>query len=123
MIRTFLDIQRGHQPALVWFATLTDLPGVPGYVVMELVQGAQNTQQVTNVIKLVRPLPVVWPSESDCDRALADFTAYHLSHRLGLIDALIAACVIGLSAQLCTFNVRHYRMIQGLETIQPYLHG
>lgn len=118
-----IDIQRGHRPALAWFATLVDLPGVPGYVVMELVQGAQNTQQVTDVIKLIRPLPVVWPSESDCERALANFTVYHLSHRLGLIDALIAACATGLSAQLCTFNARHYRMIPGLQTVQPYQHG
>ena len=41
-----VDIQRGHTPAIAWFASLTTLPSVPGFVVMELVQDAQNAQQV-----------------------------------------------------------------------------
>ncbi|MCU0825131.1 MAG: response regulator, partial [Leptospira sp.] len=31
-----IDIQRGHAPAIAWFASLQDLPSVPGFVVMEL---------------------------------------------------------------------------------------
>ncbi len=116
-----IDIQRGHAPAMAWFQSLTELPSVPGFVVMELVQDAQNMQQVRQVLKLVAPLPVVWPTEADCNRALVDFTAYHLSHKLGLLDALIAGCAIGLSATLCTFNVKHYRMIAGLTIVQPYI--
>lgn len=77
-----IDIQRGHAPALVWFTGLTELPSVPGLVVMELIQDAQNAQQVRKALKLIAPLPVVWPSESNCNRALSDFTAYHLSHGL-----------------------------------------
>ncbi|MDP9314281.1 MAG: PIN domain-containing protein [Chloroflexota bacterium] len=115
-----IDIQRGHAPAVAWFTSLTELPLIPGFVVMELVQDAQNAQQVRRVLKLIAPLAVVWPTETDCNRALADFTAYHLSHKLGLLDALIAACAIGLSADLCTFNVKHYRIIPGLTLIQPY---
>lgn len=33
-----IDVQRAHPPALAWFAALTDLPAVPGLVIMELVQ-------------------------------------------------------------------------------------
>jgi predicted nucleic acid-binding protein len=54
-------------------------------------------------------MPVVWPTAADCQRALIDFIAYHLSHNLGLLDTLIAACAIGVSATLWTFNVKHYR--------------
>ena len=115
-----IDIQRGQASALKWFSGLGELPSVPGYVVMELIQGAQNNQQVQQVLKLVAPLPVIWPSETDCNRALSDFTAYHLSHGLGLIDALIAATAIGSAATLCTFNARHYRVIPGLDLEQPY---
>src|ERR671915_587311 len=71
-------------------------------------------------VELVAPLPVVWPTAADCQRALTDFIAYHLSHNLGLLDALIAACAIGLSATLCTFNVKHYRVVPGLVMLQPY---
>lgn len=115
-----IDVQRGHVGALQWFSGLSDIPSVPGFVVMELVQGADNAKQVREALRLTAPLPVVWPSPADCQRALSDFTAYHLSNKLGLLDALIAACAIGLSAELCTFNARHYRVVPGLVTIQPY---
>jgi predicted nucleic acid-binding protein len=114
-----IDIQRGHAPALAWFGALQEIPAVPGFVVMELVQDAQNTRQVRQVLKLVAPLTIVWPSDADCQRALSDFTALHLSHGLGLLDAIIAACAVGRAATLCTFNVKHYRVVPGLVTAQP----
>jgi predicted nucleic acid-binding protein len=117
-----IDVQRGHAAAVSWFTSLTDVPDVPGFVVMELIQDAQNAGQLRQALKLVAALPVVWPTEADCQRALGDFTAYHLSHGLGLLDALIAACAIGRSATLCTFNVKHFRVVPGLATLQPYTH-
>lgn len=36
-----IDIQRGHAPAIAWFSSLSDIPSVPGFVVMELIQDAQ----------------------------------------------------------------------------------
>lgn len=90
-----IDVQRRHPPATAWFGKLTGTPGVPGFVVMELIQTAQNTADVQRALKLVSHLPVLWPSEADCTRALTDFSTLHLSHRLGLIDALIAATAIG----------------------------
>lgn len=115
-----IDVQRGHPPALAWFASLTDLPLVPGLVVMELIQDARNAGEVRQALKLVSPLRIVWPTETDCTRALADFTAYHLSHGLGLLDALIAACAVGLNVTLCTFNEKHYQVVPGLVTVRPY---
>src|SRR5438874_2720596 len=115
-----IDVQRGHPPALAWFGGLTDLPAVPGFVVMELIQDARNAKEVRQAIKLVAPFRIVWPTEADCTRALSDFAAYHLSHGLGLLDALIAACALGLTATLNTFNAKHYRVVPGLVTAQPY---
>ena len=115
-----IDIQRGHTPAIAWFASLSEIPSIPGFVVMELIQDAQNKQQVRTALQLVAPLPVIWPTETDCARALSDFTVYHLSNNVGLIDALIAACAVGHNATLCTFNVKHYRVIPQLNMEQPY---
>jgi predicted nucleic acid-binding protein len=115
-----IDVQRQHPPAVAWFTNITDSPAVPGFVVMELIQTAQNTQQVHRARALVSHLPVVWPSEADCARALADFTTLHLSHNLGLIDCLIAATAVGQGATLYTFNVKHYRGVPGLTIAQPY---
>jgi predicted nucleic acid-binding protein len=116
-----IDIQRGHRPAVDWFTELPELPAVPGFVVMELVQDAQNAGQVRQALRLIAALPIIWPTAADCNRALADFTAFHLSHSLGLLDALIAACAVGLSATLCTYNARHYRIVPGLVMEQPYI--
>lgn len=115
-----IDVQRGHVAALAWFSSLPNLPSIPGLVLMELIQGAKNAKQVRDVLRLTAPLPVVWPTTADCQRALADFTAYHLSHGLGLLDTVIAAIAVGLSAELCTFNGKHYRVVPGLVTVQPY---
>ena len=115
-----IDIQRGHPPAVAWFTALTSLPSVPGFVVMELVQDARNSREVQQALNLVAPLQIVWPTEADCDRALSDFSTHHLSQGLGLLDAMIAACVIGQSATLLTFNVKHYRVVPGLVIGQPY---
>lgn len=116
-----IDVQRRHPPATTWFSNLAETPGVPGFVVMELIQAAQNAPQVQRAQMLVSNLPIVWPTEADCARALADFSRLHLSHKLGLIDALIAATAVGQGAVLCTFNVKHYRAVPGLTIAQPYV--
>ncbi len=115
-----IDIQRGNAAAIARFSGLTDLPSVSGFVIMELIQGAQNSKQVRDVLKLVAPLSVVWPGELDCQKALADFTALHLSHGLGLLDSLVAACAVGVGAELFTFNDKHFRMVPKLTTVRPY---
>ncbi|MEG5067374.1 hypothetical protein QUB33_27650 [Microcoleus sp. B3-A4] len=36
-----IDIQGGHAPAITGFSSLSDIPSVPGFVVIELIQDAQ----------------------------------------------------------------------------------
>lgn len=115
-----IDVQRGYAPALAWFSGLEEMPSVPGFVVMELIQDARNAREVRQALRLVAPLPVVWPTDADCARALSDFATLHLSHALGLLDAMIAATAVGRGASLCTFNVKHYRAVPGLTLVQPY---
>jgi predicted nucleic acid-binding protein len=102
-----IDIQRGYLPALKWFESLAEIPHVPGFVVMELMQSAENKTDVKNVRDLIAPFTVVWPQQDDMQRALEEFSGLHLSHGIGLLDSLIAATAVGLDAQLLTFNVKH----------------
>lgn len=88
---------------------------------MELIQDARDHREVRAALQLTAPLHVMWPTERDCAYSLANFSAYHLSHGLGLIDALIGACAVGLSATLFTFNIRHYRPLPDLVIKQPYV--
>lgn len=116
-----IDIQHSRFGAVAWFAAL-DLDGVavPGFVAMELAQSARDAREMRSADAILRDLPIVWPSEAACGAALADFRALHLSHSLGLVDALIGATTRERGAVLCTFNVRHYRAVPGLTTEQPY---
>jgi len=115
-----VDMLRGFIPSLAWYAGLVTKPSLPGVVAMELIQVTRNSGELRLVTKVLKPTQLVWPTEVDCLKALADFTRFHLSHSLGLVDALIAATVAGRAGTLCTFNVKHYRMVPGLATSQPY---
>jgi predicted nucleic acid-binding protein len=116
-----VDILRRYPPAIVWLQGLGLAPiGLPGLVVMELLQGCQNKAEQQKVEQFCQPYPLHWPTQADCQRALHDFAAHHLGNSLGLLDALIAHVAIGLSEPLATFNVKHYGVVAGLTTIQPY---
>jgi predicted nucleic acid-binding protein len=115
-----VDIRREYPPAVAWLTTLSELPGLPGLVVMELVEGCHDGREVRHLLRELALFPVYWPSTADQERALGTFARAHLSHRLGLLDALIGECAAGLAATLCTFNVRHFRAVPQLSTEQPY---
>lgn len=114
-----IDVQRGFEAAEDWFATDREV-GVPGFVVMELVQDARNSDEVRKALALVEGFEIIWPSQAECQTALDQFAKLHLSHSLGLLDALIAATAVGHGSVLNTFNDRHYRMFPGLTTVRPY---
>ena len=115
-----IDLLRKHTRAVAWLASLPDLPAVSGLAVMEVIQGCRNAAEIRAVHKLIAAMPVAWPTEPDCNRALADFTTYFPSHSLGLLDSLIAATTIGLRAALCTFNIKHFHVVLDHTTEQPY---
>jgi predicted nucleic acid-binding protein len=87
---------------------------------MELIQGCRNKAEQDQVERILTAYQIVWPSAAACDAALASFSQHHLSHSLGIIDALIGHTAIELGAPLHTFNQKHYDPIAGLTTVQPY---
>jgi len=115
-----VDIQRGYEPALAWLESLEEAPGLPGLVVMELMEGCRDKQEMTNLRKQLQPFSLYWPSAADCNRALITFSEARLSHGLNILDALIGQCAVGLGAALCSFNAKHFRVIEGLVTEEPY---
>lgn len=115
-----VDILREQSSAVTWLNSLPDTFGVPGFVAMELYQGCRNRADVRDVDRLLKPLAIVWPTESDCRAALAKFPTLRLSHSLGLLDSLIAVTALGIGATLCTFNAKHFACVPGLLMEQPY---
>ncbi len=116
-----IDVQRLHPAALAWYSSVRPSTlAVPGYVVMELYQDAQNRAQLQITDALIGHLPIVWPGDAEATRAALLFRSLHLSHGIGLVDMLNAATALTHSVPLCTFNVKHYRLVPALATEQPY---
>lgn len=115
-----IDALRGHAPTVRWLAGLPELPGVPGQVALELLATRTDRRQVRQVQALIADMPVVWPSPEACRRALDEYPTHRLRDGLGPVDALIAACALEQGATLCTFNVKHYRRVAGLDVRAPY---
>ena len=118
-----IDLLRKYPPATAWFNALHEDEEllVPGYVLMELIQGCRNKAEQERVQRELAAYGVVWLSPSECDKALEVFTAYRLSHNAGLLDVLIGQTAVSLSVALHTFNQKHYSFIPDMQTIQPYI--
>ena len=117
-----IDLLRQYPPAVNWFNTLADdeVLILPGYVMMELIQGCKNKIEQEKLQRELAAYGVVWPAPDDCDEALTVFAEYRLSHNAGLLDTLIGQTSVALAAPLHTFNKKHYGFIPRLQTIQPY---
>ncbi|MBI4631748.1 MAG: type II toxin-antitoxin system VapC family toxin [Chloroflexi bacterium] len=116
-----VDVLRRHPPSLEWLQNLGDeVIGVPGLVAMELLNGCRNRDEQRRAESTLRLFVLYWPNAADCAKAFDDFSQYHLSHQIGLLDSLIAATAVGLNVPLATFNQKHYAVVAGLQIIQPY---
>jgi len=117
-----IDLLRQYPPAMRWFDALGEEVEIilPGYVVMELIQGCRNKIEQEQLQRILAPHGIAWPSPADCDEALDVFTQYHLSHNAGLLDVLIGQTAVALGVPLYTFNQKHYRFMTELQTVQPY---
>jgi len=116
-----IDIFRNYSHAIAWLDSLGNEEIIlPGFVVMELIQGCRNKTELEKVKKELEPYAVIWPAPEICDRALSVFFSYHLSHGIGVIDVLIGQMSITLNMPLYTFNQKHYAAIPGIKTVQPY---
>jgi len=116
-----VDVLRRYDPATEGLHSLgSEVVGLPGPVAMELLQGCRDREEEQQVEAILRPHKLHWPAPEDGTSALDDFSSYHLSHGLGILDALIAETAVGCAAQLATFNRKHYGVVDGLQMIQPY---
>lgn len=119
-----IDLLRHYPPAVKWLESLGDEEIIlPGFVVMEVIQGCHNRAEQQRLERELRAYGVVWPSPEACKVALSNFARSHLSHGLGILDALIGQIAVELDLPLYTFNQMHYAAIAGLRTVQPYERG
>lgn len=116
-----IDLLRQHLPAISWLESLGEEEVIlSGFVVMELLQGCTSKSEQVKVEQALAGFEVTWPLPETCNEALQVFARYHLSHGVGLLDALIGQTAVALNLPLHTFNRKHYAPIPNLVTIEPY---
>jgi predicted nucleic acid-binding protein len=93
---------------------------MPGFVLLELLQGCKNRKAQKRVLDLAAQCRVVWLSEEAFGRAVDLFVQHRLRHGLDMIDALVGQTALELGTPIVTFNVKHYSCIEGLELVSPY---
>jgi predicted nucleic acid-binding protein len=77
---------------------------LPGYVVMELVQGCRSKDELDRLEQHIGAMMVIWPDRATCDRALATCAKSRFSQGLGLLDALVGELAVSHNLPLYTFN-------------------
>ncbi len=116
-----IDCLRGTRTAQEWLEGATEQSfAIPGIVAMELVMGCQNQNAQNRILKFLKSFTIIWPEASDFMKAHELLLKYHLSTGIGIPDCLIAAMTLRRSAQLYSFNLKHFRNIQGLNVKAPY---
>ena len=117
-----IDFLRGYPPALAWLDTLEDeLLGLPGFVVMELLQGCRNKEEQAKVERVLMDFEIIWLTPEGCEQALRAFAEHRLGYGIGLLDTLIGHTAVVFDLPLYTFNRKHYAAIPQLVTVEPYL--
>ena len=83
-------------------------------VYLELLQGAQNNQQLRDTEAYLARFTLLPLTPESSNRAIGLVRLYARTHGLRLADSLIAATCIEENLPLLTFNLKHFRSIQGL---------
>jgi len=116
-----VDCLRGTASAQGWLErTAADTFQVPGIVAMELLMGCQNQADLQHTQKFLSAFEVTWPEAVEFAQAYDLLAVHRLSSRLSIPDCLIAAMALARSARLYTFNLKHFRVVAGLDVQAPY---
>ena len=81
---------------------------------MELIQGSKNKSEVDRLLYQIESFERIELSSAVGEMAFNLILKYSKSHSLKIPDAIIAADCLLLGIPLFTFNLKHYKFIDGL---------
>ncbi len=88
--------------------------------VCELLAGCRNPREQRELLKSLARVEVVHVESGDSSDALHWYRTFHLSQGIGFLDCFIAAAASRLGCVLHTLNVKHFRVVPGLQVKRPY---
>jgi predicted nucleic acid-binding protein len=116
-----VDCLRGRQAAKEWLQSRSnECFLISGVVAMELIVGCQDQNALRRTTDFLRHFEVIWPEPSEFAMAYELLTRHWLASALGIPDCLIAATAMSRSSRLYTFNLKHFKVVDGLDVQEPY---
>ena len=105
---------RGYSKAATYINTYSERIILSSIVVAELYAGVRDEEEQSALEGFFALFPVI-PVNAVIAKAGGLFQRdFGKSHGVGLADAILAATAVTESAELKTFNTRHYPMLKGL---------
>ncbi len=116
-----VEVLRGRPAAVSWLGShQASAAGIPVIAWMELIQGARDQAERDQIVSKLARHSILHLETGDSNVASDWFAVYWLSHKIGILDCLIAAVAVRLGAPLYTFNTAHFQVIPGLDARAPY---
>lgn len=92
-------------------------PCISTVTVAELIQGSRDKREQSQAIKTCASLSEISIDRKISEQAIELMEKFCLSHGLQFLDALIAATALTNQSILVSDNVKHFKFIEGLETV------
>ncbi len=116
-----VEVLRAQPAAVAWLRSQSELGvGIPVIAWMELLQGARDHAERDRITNRFPAHSLAHLESGDSAKAATWFASFWFSHKVGILDCLIAAIAVRLGVPLYTFNTAHFQVIPGLIVRAPY---
>src|SRR5947207_3161581 len=90
-----VDLLRGQRPARNWINTLSPQARfISTVTAAELIAGARNRREQRSIERELALYQSVWIDEEISRLALDLYRRFHLSHRIGFLDCIVAGTAL-----------------------------
>ncbi len=109
-----VDVSRNNQAAIDFLDQLDDSWSLSIITALELIVGARNKKEVTQIDQLVAVYSAIPLTTEIGNSSYGLLRKFAKSHGLRVFDSLIAATAIEENLTLLSKNKKHYQMISSL---------
>jgi predicted nucleic acid-binding protein len=114
-----IDVSRNNAAAIDFLDHLHDSWAISIITAMELIVGARNKKEVTQIDQLIAVYSAITLTPEIGNSAYGLLRKFAKSHGLRVFDSLIAATAIEENLTLATRNKKHFQMISNLKLEVP----
>lgn len=114
-----VDVSRNNQAAIEFLDQLGDSWSISIITALELIVGARNKREVTQIDQLVAVYSAIPLTTEIGNSSYGLLRKFAKSHGLRVFDSLIAATAIEENLTLVSRNKKHFQMISNLKLEIP----